>query len=344
MLQLLQRTRDGGEQAIGLLQNLTAKYPNYADGWSLLSFAYASEAHLSSSIAAVTLRTRAQRALNRSRALISESAFADVAEAAIPPTRGFWLASERSLRAGLKKYPDNLALMRALADVLCDVGRHSEAVALYETVRRRSAPTPGLYFLEIMSLWCADRMEETDRLVAEAIAIYPTEFALWFAHVYTLMYSGRAPAAVGIIQDLAGRPSGIPASEFDRLLAVAQALATRDPEAIDAVMKAAWLQAKQGAGHAENAIQYASAFARIDDAFAIAEAYYFNTGFVVPEVRFAPEQNTYTPLNERETPFLFAPSTAAMRADKRFSELLDRIGLTMYWRNSGSRPDFLALQ
>ena len=116
---------------------------------------------------------------------------------------------------------------------------------------------------------------------------------------------------------------------------------SRDASAIDAVIAEQLDAARRGAGFAENAMQFASALGRVDDAFAIANAYYFGRGFVVPELRFTPEQGAYTPRRERLTVHLFLPCTTAMRADHRFATLVGEVGLTRYWRLAGVAPDYL---
>jgi hypothetical protein len=41
------------------------------------------------------------------------------------------------------------------------------------------------------------------------------------------------------------------------------------------------------------------------------------------------------------TQWLFTPPVAALRADPRFRDICDGIGLTGYWRRRGLRPDYL---
>jgi predicted Zn-dependent protease len=264
-----------------------------------------------------------------------------VAQAITLPTRNNWLVTERALRRALDKHPDHGELTYALATLLVHVGRAAEAAPLFERVRRSGPPNPGIYFREIYALWSANRLDETDRLIEEANQLFPSQFAVWFARLYIFMFSGRTAEAIALLNDGAARPTGVPIAEFASLQLVARALQTHAQADVDRAVADGLVFARTGAGFAENTIQFASALGRLDDAFAVADAYYFNRGFVIPDVRFTKEQGTYTPLEERQTNFLFFPATAAMRADRRFQPLVERLGLVRYWRQSGITPDYL---
>jgi hypothetical protein len=93
-------------------------------------------------------------------------------------------------------------------------------------------------------------------------------------------------------------------------------------------------------GLAENAIQYLCALGRIDDAFRIADAYYFDRGFQIGAVRFSRQQGGYSPLADRRTWFLFMPSTTSLRTDARFVALTPEVCLDRYWHDIGAMPDF----
>lgn len=67
--------------------------------------------------------------------------------------------------------------------------------------------------------------------------------------------------------------------------------------------------------------------------FAILAGYYFGEG----EWRMiAPPAGD----EDRVTAPLFMPPMHSLWRDARFDRLLDRIGLTAYWRDSGTAPDF----
>jgi hypothetical protein len=156
------------------------------------------------------------------------------------------------------------------------------------------------------------------------------------------MFSGRADAAIALAGDRRQRPTGISEDEFDSILHVARAIAQPSAGAADQVISEQTRRARAGAGYAENAIQFACALGRLDSAFAIAEAYYFGRGFTVPEIRFTPEQGSYSPPGDRMTAYLFLPALAPMRADPRFDALVDKLGFKIYWKESGSLPDYLS--
>jgi DNA-binding SARP family transcriptional activator len=338
-----QDTRDGQKQAVGLLRYAVAQQPDFADGWGALAMAYAFTAHWRASDEAADLRGRARAAADRAQALAPRNALAEVAISIALPTRNNWLNTERALRRALDEHPEHGELTYALAQLLVQVGRAAEAAPLFERVRRHGPPNPGIYFREIYALWSANRLEETDRLIEEANQLFPSQFAVWFARLYIFMFTGRIAEAIAILNDSTARPTGIGIGEFNSVLLVVRALQSHAKTDVDQAMVDELARAGQGAGFAENTIQFASALDRLDDAFAVAEANYFNRGFVVPDVRFSKEQGTYTPLGERQTNFLFFPVTAPMRADRRFEPLVEGLGLVRYWRQSGATPDYLHL-
>lgn len=98
---------------------------------------------------------------------------------------------------------------------------------------------------------------------------------------------------------------------------------------------------REGSGRAENTIQFASALGSIDEAFAVAEAYYFGRGFIVPELRFSREQGTYLRADDRLTGFLFNPALEPIRGDPRFDQMVGELGLKAFWKASGRPPDYL---
>jgi DNA-binding winged helix-turn-helix (wHTH) protein/tetratricopeptide (TPR) repeat protein len=339
---MTQGTAEGGNQAIGLLRRVVLLRPDYADGWGLLALSYSAAATGRPQQFEADMRARAAEARRRALALDPGNVYAHAAQGLSRPVLGNWANAENGLRTSLARHPDNEMLISSLAGVLLGVGRCNEAANLLDGLWKRLPPNPGLAYTHVQALWAAGRPDEADKAMDDAVALFATSFAVWFTRFYLLMYSGRAREAIALGENREGRPTGIPEWNFEQVLIVARAMQSRSPRDIDAAVAASLEGAHRGAGFAENGIQFLSALGRLDEAFAVADAYFFARGFDPGELRFSTEQGTYTRRNARRTHMLFFPSTAAMRGDPRFARLVGELGLTDYWKASGIRPDYQA--
>jgi len=336
-----QSTREGQNQAIGLYRQVVMREPTYADGWGYLATAYAWAAHYRRSDEAAMLRQRARAAAQQGFTLDSDNPLALLGSATARPFVGNWLAIGKALRDAVSRRPKNDDLSFSLALLLGSTGHCAEALKYLKLVLP-SGPTPAVYFYQAQLLWSAGRMEELDNLLTDARRLYPTHFALWFMRFYSFIFSGRAQEAIALSADTLSLPTGIDPEEIAAVTRVAQAIATPAPAATAAITDE-WMQrARKGAGYAENAAQFMTILGRIDEAFAVLRAYYFSEGFDCGEIRFTSSQGTYTPHNDRLTWFLFNPALAPLRADQRFARLVERVGLSAYWRASGNLPDYFS--
>ena len=68
----------------------------------------------------------------------------------------------------------------------------------------------------------------------------------------------------------------------------------------------------------------AAGLGRLDDAFAVAEAYYFSRGFTVPDVRAMFFGGTYSVMEERRTHLLFEPVTKEQTGPDLFKPIVGR--------------------
>ena len=339
-LAIRQATREGHNQAIGLYRRVVALEPTYADGWGALGIAYAFTARLRDRAESARLRERARAAGQRALSLEAGNSYGEAALALALPTRGNWLTQERALRLAVAEHPQDEPLLFELALTLLAVGRISDSLPLLDRIRERGQPTPSVYYIHGGALWAAGRIDEADRMMAEAASVYPTHFAVWFTRFFLLLYSGRAGAAIALAEDGDNRPSNIPDTEIEAVLRIARAVRSGAPGDIEGVLGEQMARAHQGTGYAQGALIAAAALGQVDAAFAIADALYFDRGFIVPDIRFTVQQGTYSPPADRQTHFLFGAETAAMRADRRFAALTAGLGFDLYWRESGSRPDY----
>ena len=335
-----QGTADGSSQAIGLYRRAIANAPEYADAWGFLGNVYADRSHgWASAAERESLRSRARAAGRRALELEPGNAYGRGAIASARPLMGNWLSMERVFSRGLQEQPEKWCMNYALALAHTRVGRLTEAAERFARIRR-IGPTATQFLFETRSLWGAGRLDEAERLMDEAVTIYATNPSIWFAHVNMLLFSGRESAAVGFAQDSERRPVNVSDEDVQEILSLARALESRNPESAAAVADSQIRQAREAAGSAPYAIQVLSALDRVDEAFMLADAYYFSRGFAIPDMKVGPGQVADVSLNERATGFLFMPPARAMRADPRFQKLVQDLGLEPYWQQAGAQPDF----
>lgn len=187
--------------------------------------------------------------------------------------------------------------------------------------------------------WSVGDLIGMDHAADRAMQLWPLHPAVWIARFWTLAYTRRYPAA----QEMLSGPSqlGIPQPMMTFLRLVVTAATGGQKAAIDTAVAAAATLASQGPAPAVAALFALGLFGRTDDAFAVARRYYLQDGD--SPVPLQP-QSDYPKLNEqhrRVTQILFTPACAAMRADHRFTNLCQSIGLTAFWDQHGVTPDYM---
>ncbi|MFL6760388.1 winged helix-turn-helix domain-containing protein [Sphingomonas sp.] len=336
-LGLEQSSPDAQDDGIAAFRRVVEIAPGYADGWGMLAYAYGFVCHVRARDEASSMRARAQAAARHAFELEPSNVNAELGLAVTRPFMGQWLERERGFRRVLEREPDNKNALRLLAVNLIFVGRSNDAVPLYDRIGRPLAPS--VYSNYIEALWSAGRLEEADRVADQARSLYPSDPAIRGRQYHMLLFGGHPRAATAMLQDDAQNGPHELDEDGLRQLRVAQALESRDRVQIQAVIDEQLRLAHLGSGYARDAILNANALGRVDEGFAVAEAYYFGRGFVVPD-RQAPSATYYAPPNDRHTRMLFDPVSRPMRADSRFPRLIDELGLERYWRDSGSQPDY----
>lgn len=335
-----QASPEGSTQALGILRQVVATAPHYADGWGALALSYSVGSRAAPPSVRPGLRQRALAALARCEALDPGNALGTLARVNLLPLIGHWTLCERLLREGLDRHPGDVGLSEALGTVLASVGRVDEAIGPFGTAYRDAMPMPRLFYRYGRTLWAAGRLEECEAVLTRAGTLYPTHFAVWFTRFYIYLYTGRAGEALAMADRIPDRPTGIPADNFNAIRLVAQALVSSDPADVQRALDANIATAHRGAGFAENVIQFACVLGDVALASTIATGYFLGRGFAVSDVRFTPEQGGHTQLADRRTYFLFEPVTAPLRRQASFATILSATGLERYWRGAGVVPDF----
>ncbi len=333
---LHQNTRAGHNQAIGLLRRVTALAPDYADGWGRLGVAYAIPSHFRERPEALMLRSRARAAGDRALELDRGNVYGQLAHAVELPFIGHWRERDERLARAMAAGPGNDDGLEISATTRLFNGQASAALPLFERIRRRPF-SPGLAGGYAAALRAAGRIDDAERILGDAAALYPTQATLWFERFELLLYGGRPDAAAVLVAEASGRPTGVDESLAADLRLWAEAVHAPSSAAAQRTMTRMIGLAHEDSLSAESAIRLAGAIGDRDAAFAVADAYYFSRGFKVPDTA-APGSAAST--DQRQTALLFDPETASLRRDPRFERLVAELGFDAYWRKAGIVPDY----
>jgi hypothetical protein len=329
-----QNTREGQYQAIGLYQRATQLAPKYADGWGWLGYAYGVISHYRERPEALTARSKAEAAGRHALELDPHSDMGELALAVACPFVGFWSQREQHMLKALASDPDDDVLL-IMGVVLQFDGRASEAVPYYQKLKH-SPLTPSEYTNYIQALWSAGRLPELDQAISDSAALYPTQASLWFTRLKLAMYAGEVNALGALLENPQARPDGVEDKDIAQFKRLTAAIQSRSPSEVSPLAQEIVDGARKFANQAENGIRALSALGRIDDAFSVANAYYFNRGYAVPDS----PGSKYASLEQRQTRLLFEPVTKPMRKDARFERLMADLGYDRYWRGSRHTPDY----
>lgn len=339
-----QGTEDGNSQAIGLYRLLLEGDPRSADGWGLLAGAYGDRAQIfARPDERAALRQRARAAALRSLELEPGNGYGRGALEYSRPLRGHWLAMERTFRQVIAEQPSKWLVAYSLGLMLTQVGCFSEALKLFEQVHR-VAPSVKQYGLEIRSLWGAGRVDEAEYLLDAAKALFATNSQLWFIRFDLFLFGGRPGQAVAMTQSSHDRPGDLSEDQLAQLRQLVAAVDGGNPRDVAAIADREMRAGRQSAPQAARALQNLSAVGRLDEAYALADAYFFSRGFVIPDEPAKAGAQPKAFLDERRTWILFGPHTRAMRGDPRFARLTADLGLERYWKEAGSAPDYKRLE
>jgi hypothetical protein len=180
-----------------------------------------------------------------------------------------------------------------------------------------------------------------EELADRGAQLWPAHPAIWTARMWTLAFTGRVEAAMAMLDDDAVRPE-MPLPTLQLLRMVIAAAQSCRPDAVDRAATVAREAAASGPARAISAMFALCLLGRIDDAFAVADAYYLRLGVGPVPVRRTEGEPSINDQHRRVTQILFTPVCARMREDPRFLPLCERAGLKHYWDQTGLTPDFLA--
>lgn len=322
-------------QAIALLTDATRLAPQSELAWGGLALAYASRRRSAPVEERPGLEVRGRAAAEAALRLDSNEPRSLAALRIMSPVYGNWLEAERAARRALSKNPNFPILLFVLSDVLGSVGRWREATQLSNRLDRKKFLLPGAERKAIVNLWSAGDLQAADEAIKAAAERWPKQRQIWRTQITYLLYSGRASEALSILTDREERPLDVVPGMIEAASATARALTGQISGKEGVAANIAYLKTDP-----RPALAVAQACAAMGDAatsFDLLDGYYFGNGEWATLAPPAGDQ-------DRQTSPLFQPPMRDLWQDIRFDRLVDRIGLTSYWGQSGTMPDYRRLE
>ncbi|HET7816903.1 MAG TPA: winged helix-turn-helix domain-containing protein [Sphingomicrobium sp.] len=309
-----------------------------SEAWGLLALTLRNMAEESPSSAVSQRVLEAEGAARRALALDRKDPNARTALATLRPEFGRWAEVEDALRLILRDAPDNGPALAYLTMLLQAVGRARESFVLNERVAALEPLSPVHQFRRALKLWILGRNSDADLRIDQALQLWPRHPAVWNARMMIFAFTGRPGAALAMVDDAADRPA-FPDKALDNWRASLRALASRADSDIAAARRANVAAARISPAHATWGMMAQSALGEVDAAFEIAETTLLRRGKSVGNISGGQGGFGISDQFWRRTMNLFTPATAAMRADPRFKDLCEGIGMLRYWRARGIGPD-----
>lgn len=329
-------------QAISYLQEATQLAPNHAFAWGGLAFAHALNKFHVPVPARSGEDSRCRSAARSALDLDPDDVFGHCSVVVLIPPYRNWARLEARDRALASRFPGHPLANSLLADLLADLGRWNEAVAVQARIDRKRYVIPYSDRSIIQALWSAGEIQRAETMLAEAVERWPKHPAIWNQRIKFLTHSGRAGEAVRLLEDDSLHPEDYGDALRRSSLVTAKAIDGSADRESAVHENLAMLKTKSGDyltylnkkfSMAQLAAQRAAALGDLDTAFALLDGYYFARGAYAG---LAPEAGD----EDRMTSNLFEPPMSNLWPDPRFAVLTAGIGLDRYWQATKTKPDF----
>lgn len=329
-------TPEQNEAAVAILREAVRQFPDRPEPWGVLATAYRQQGLNGrgprSIVAMESAQSAAQRAVDLDPANVDGQVVLKVG-------KGMWWVSyeayDRITGGVLRDFPDHAVAIRARASFLYETGQVARAISVGEKLVDRALPLPSTA-AQSMRLWSAGRSEEAEALLQTLIDRWPRHFSVWSTRLKFLLFSDKVELAHAM---MAHRPAGLDPIDIELWAAQIRAVESGDATMIATALSMFDKLVGDIALKAQEAITFSAFVSRPDLTFRYMDLYYreaeYNRSF-----RRAQAPERLFPHSGSLTFFLFEPPLERVRADQRFNDLAEWLGLANYWNSSGNQPDF----
>ncbi len=271
------------------------------------------------SLASDALRADARSEAKRALALEPHNGEAWTAlELAAPPLD--WQGREALMVQGIAADPNFEPIVMMEGRLVWTVGRGKEAFAWLKRAHELNPLHNGETWSLALNLAAEGHPAESREVVAQMVLQWPDQVSTKDARFWTNVLTGATDDALAQLADPAVCACGMDQKAIDAWSATLKASGLKEPAAKAGAVKAVIEAANTGSLGRGPALMLLAMLGDLDDAFA--------------QAQFYEPRNPYSP------PYLFLPTTAAMRYDPRFMPLARKLGFVAYWRATGRWPDF----
>lgn len=303
-------------------RKVTVAVPDFSFGWSALALAAVPLVHAAHSADSEALRAEAMAAARKSMALDKHNPEGFMVLAGLLPLDRY-AEREALLRKAISVRPTECGCERqAYGDFLASVGRIEEAGEQYERARamRPLAPFSNLRFAE--ALYVTGRTDEADRVLSETLELWPDATSLLLLKIKSALWTGRYDEAITLL-----RSPDLPLTsrQRDAFTTAFAALKSQNPELRQQAV--AELERFSGDSRRNDQLVVAAlaALGARQSALKAATNLLSSRGLLYADV-------------------LFEPNLAQASAEPGYAQLVQKLGLTRYWRSARNAPDICRSQ
>jgi DNA-binding winged helix-turn-helix (wHTH) protein len=333
-------TSEDALQAITLLKEAVALRPRSARAWGLLACAYVVSSSYAPPEQASGLTEAAQRAARKGLQLEPHEPNAEAALVTLEQPLQDHSATDAQLRDILHRDPNNAYAMEALVSLLQGAGYTRESWTLNERALAVEPFAPVPLYRRGLKLWIMGQTPRSDKVIDRARELWPSHPTVWNARFLTLAFTGRAPAAAGLLDDEDARPKTLTSTAVAVWRTALAALGNPSEANVNVARAAILDAARLSPGLSAYGAMIMSALGDVDSAFRIIDGFLLSKGTVVQRPTKRSRHVLVNNRGWRETQWLWVPPTARLRADPRFLLLCRTLGLVAYWDARGIRPDY----